>query len=161
MKGQKGQYVRPQAAELEARILEPRRFLQVLTGSRQVGKTTLARQVAQRNGLPYHYATADQPTLRNAVWMEQQWQTARLLTKEADGNGALLIFDEVQKIATWSEVVKRLWDEDAATRIPLKVLLLGSAPALMFRGPGESMAGRFEIMPLPHWNLAAANGWPP
>ena len=162
MKDQTGQYVRPQAAELEARLLEPRRFLQVVTGSRQVGKTTLARQVAQSSGLPYHYATADQPTLRDAVWMDQQWQTARLLAKEADGNGAILILDEVQKIANWSEVVKRLWDEDTLSQIPLKVVLPGSAPVFMSRGLSESMAGRFEIIPLPHWSLGEmreAFGW--
>lgn len=156
------QYMRPQAVELQARLLEPRRFLQILSGSRQVGKTTLVRQVAQRSGLPYHYATADEPTLRDAVWVDQQWQTARLLAAETDRTGAVLILDEIQKIANWSEVIKRLWDEDTRGRVPLQVVLLGSAPAMMFRGLGESLAGRFELTPLPHWNLGEmreAFGW--
>jgi predicted AAA+ superfamily ATPase len=30
------------------------------------------------------------------------------------GKSALLVLDEAQKIANWSETVKRLWDEDSA-----------------------------------------------
>jgi hypothetical protein len=50
--------------------------------------------------------------------------------------------------------VKRLWDEDARTRLPLRVVLLGSAPLLVQRGLAESLAGRFEILHLPHWSFA-------
>ena len=57
----------------------------------------------------------------------------------------------------WSETVKRLWDEDGARRVPLKVVLLGSAPLLIQSGLGESLAGRFEILPLPHWSLARSD----
>ena len=64
---------------------------------------------------------------------------------------AVLVLDEVQKLPDWSESVKRLWDRDSARDVNLKVLLLGSAPLLIQRGLTESLAGRFEIIPLPHW----------
>jgi len=54
------------------RVKEPRRFLQVLAGPRQVGKTTLARQVMEAGGISAHYASADEPTLRQGAWLEQQ-----------------------------------------------------------------------------------------
>jgi hypothetical protein len=41
-------YQRPQAAELARRLAEPRRHLQVVTGARQVGKTTLVQQVTEK-----------------------------------------------------------------------------------------------------------------
>ena len=66
----------------------------------------------------------------------------------------LLILDEAQKIPDWSEAVKRLWDEDSAAGLPLRVLLLGSAPLLVQRGLTESLAGRFELIRLPHWSFA-------
>lgn len=148
---------------LRKRMREPRRFLQVLAGPRQVGKTTLARQLAGELAIPSHYATADEPTLQDRAWIHQQWDISRALTRDRKGaRRALLIIDEVQKVQGWSEAVKRLWDEDTAKRMPLLVLLLGSSPLLMQRGLTESLAGRFEIIPVPHWSYAEmkeAFGW--
>ena len=100
---------RPQAAELARRLAEPRRFIQVVTGARQVGKTTLVQQVTDFAKVPVRFASADEPTLRGAEWIAQQWEAARLA---ADPDGAILVLDEVQKAAGWSESVKRRWDED-------------------------------------------------
>lgn len=146
-------YQRPQAAALVERLLEPRRHLQVLTGPRQVGKTTLVQQAVDAVGLPARSASADEPTLRGPEWIEQQWQAARLMAGEAGKSGAVLVLDEIQKIPGWSESVKRLWDEDTRRRLPLKVVLLGSAPLLVAQGLTESLAGRFEVLHLPHWSF--------
>lgn len=146
-------YQRPQAAVLVERLLEPRRHLQVLTGPRQVGKTTLVQQALEAAGLPARSASADEPTLRGPEWIEQQWQAARLVAGEADKSGAVLVLDEIQKIPGWSESVKRLWDEDTRRRLRLKVVLLGSAPLLVAQGLTESLAGRFEVLHLPHWSF--------
>jgi uncharacterized protein len=100
---------RPLAGELARRLAEPRRFIQVVAGARQVGKTTLVRQVTKAMAVPVRFASADEPTLRGSDWIAQQWEAARL---EAGPNGAVLVIDEVQKAVGWSESVKRLWDED-------------------------------------------------
>src|SRR5204863_3230040 len=142
---------RPQATELARRLAEPRRFIQVVAGARQVGKTTLVQQVTEAAKVTVRYASADEPTLRGADWIAQQWEAARLTAGPA---GAILVLDEVQKAVNWSESVKRLWDEDTRARRPLKVVLLGSAPLLVQRGLTESLAGRFEVLHLPHWSLA-------
>jgi uncharacterized protein len=139
--------------ELLKRIKEKRRFLQVLAGPRQAGKTTLARQVMASSKLPAHYASADEPTLRDRAWLEQQWDIARLKAREASKSGALLVLDEVQKIPDWSNAVKLLWDSDAHSGLPLKVVLLGSAPLLIQSGLTESLAGRFEVIAMPHWSF--------
>jgi predicted AAA+ superfamily ATPase len=144
---------------LLSRIREPRKFIQVLAGPRQVGKTTLARQVMEAGGFMSHYASADAPTLRDRTWIEQQWDLGRLRAGEGD---ALLVLDEIQKIGEWSEVVKRLWDEDTASGKPLQVAILGSAPLLVRSGLTESLAGRFEILPMTHWSfgeMREAFGW--
>jgi predicted AAA+ superfamily ATPase len=143
---------RPQAAILTRRLQEPRRFLQIVTGPRQVGKTTLVEQVFAETGLPHLIVSADEPTLRDAGWLAAQWDEARLLASR-QASGALLAIDEVQKVSGWSETVKRLWDEDSRTGLPLRVILLGSAPLLIRRGLTESLAGRFETVPLPHWSF--------
>lgn len=155
-------YQRPQAATLAARLAEPRRFLNVVAGPRQVGKTTLVQQVVAASKLAQVLASADEPALRGAEWIAQQWELGRLRAAEAGKAGAVLVLDEIQKIPGWSETVKRLWDEDTRRRVPLKVVLLGSAPLLIARGLTESLAGRFELLHLPHWTLAemrAAFGW--
>ncbi|MCX6996975.1 MAG: ATP-binding protein [Kiritimatiellaeota bacterium] len=159
----KAQYQRQLYPTLLKRMREPRRFLQVLAGPRQVGKTTLARQVANELDIPVHYASADEPTLQDRAWLNQQWDIARALTRQMPRtHPALLIVDEVQKVPGWSETIKRLWDEDSAAAAPLRVLLSGSSPLLVQQGLTESLAGRFEIIPVPHWaytEMKAAFGW--
>lgn len=144
-------FTRPQLDTLIGRLEEPRRHIQVVSGPRQVGKTTLARQALDRIDLPHQYASADQPSLRGIDWIEQQWTAARLLARE--GPGGVLVLDEVQKVPEWSESVKRLWDEDTHDELSLRVVLLGSAPLLVQDGLTESLAGRFELLRLPHWSF--------
>lgn len=143
------EYERPQGTTLEARLGEPRRFIQVVAGPRQVGKTTLVRQLTDRLRIPVVFVSADEPALRGPQWVAEQWEVARL---KAGDRGAVLVLDEVQKAADWSESVKRLWDEDTRAGRRLKVVLLGSAPLLIHRGLSESLAGRFEVLHLAHWS---------
>lgn len=151
---------RPQSAVLASRLTEPRRFLEVVAGPRQVGKSTLVQQVTESLEMPVRYASADEPTLRGSEWISQQWEAARLSV--TDKYGAVLVLNEIQKIPRWSETVKRLWDEDTRRKRPLKVVLLGSAPLLTAQGLTESLAGRFETLRLPHWSfgeMRQAFGW--
>jgi uncharacterized protein len=134
--------------------------MQVLAGPRQVGKSTLARQIIKASNLASRMASADEPTLRDRTWLAGEWELARALAREK--RAALLVLDEVQKVSGWSEAVKRLWDEDTARRVPLRVMLLGSAPLLIQRGLTESLGGRFEIIRIGHWSLGEmhdAFGW--
>ena len=145
---------RDQAAALASRLREPRRHLQVVAGPRQVGKTTLVGQVLGDFPGSTVHASADEPALRDSAWIAAQWEQARILAREGGKAGVVLALDEVQKVPGWSEAVKRLWDEDTRARTPLRVVLLGSAPLLVQRGLAESLAGRFEILHLPHWSYA-------
>jgi hypothetical protein len=147
-------FQREDATTLAARLVEPRRFLQVVAGPRQVGKTTLVQQVLAAAKSPSLFVSADEPALRDTAWLAAQWDRARLTVADAGKPGAVLALDEVQKIPGWSETVKRLWDEDSRARRPLKAILLGSAPLLMQQGLTESLAGRFEVLHLPHWSFA-------
>jgi len=155
-------FIRSQATALTRRLREKRRFIQAVTGPRQVGKTTLVRQVIETHGLRARFASADEPTLRGRNWIEQQWEAARVESGESGKGGAVLVLDEIQKIPSWSETVKRLWDEDTQAHGALKVVLLGSAPMLISQGLTESLAGRFELLHLPHWSyteMQAAFHW--
>jgi uncharacterized protein len=152
-------FTRPQLTALSKRLAEPRRFIQILAGPRQVGKTTLVRQAESSFPGKSHYASADQPAAPTPDWITQQWRLARLF---AEAGPALLVLDEVQKAQGWSEAVKRLWDEDSAAGVPLRVVLLGSSQFLMQRGLTESLAGRFELIRMPHWSFSEmrdAFGW--
>jgi predicted AAA+ superfamily ATPase len=151
---QPGVYLRPQKELLSTRLSEPRRHIQVLAGPRQVGKTTLVRQALADFPGRTHYATADEPSLRDRGWIAAQWDAARLAAQAAGGDGAVLALDEVQKIPDWSETAKRLWDEDTASGLDLRVVLLGSAPLPIHQGLSESLAGRFELIRVGHWGYA-------
>jgi len=152
MTSKEKRFTRIQADTLEGRLREPRRFMQVIAGPRQVGKTTLVVQVLDRLDAPAVYVSADDPVAEDPAWLAAQWERGRIAA--AADPGAVLVLDEVQKIARWSQIVKRLWDEDTRAHRPLKVVLLGSAPLLVQQGLGESLAGRFEAVHLPHWSFA-------
>jgi predicted AAA+ superfamily ATPase len=128
--------------------------IQVLIGPRQTGKTTLARQVAEKLAIPSQIASADAVGLAQATWIYENWEVARTLAKRSK-QGALLILDEVQKINDWSEHVKKLWDDEVTEHsYKLSVMLLGSSPLLMQKGLTESLTGRFELVPVTHWSFA-------
>jgi predicted AAA+ superfamily ATPase len=146
-------FERPQAAVLADRLREPRRFIQVVTGARQVGKTTLVGQVLDALGRPHVMVSADAPTVGDTAWLSAQWERGRAAAADAGKTGAILVLDEIQKISRWSDAVKQLWDEDTRARRALRVVLLGSSPLLMQQGLSDSLAGRFETVHLPHWSF--------
>ena len=126
---------------VEKRLLSSRQFVQVLIGPRQVGKTTLSRQLMALFQDSVHYASADTATLASGAWLTQQWLIAREMAQSSlHKAGTLLVLDEIQKITQWSDWVKRYWDEDTLAKRNIKVLLLGSTPLLLQRGLSESLA---------------------
>ncbi|MCK9220320.1 MAG: ATP-binding protein [Bacteroidales bacterium] len=135
---------------IKQRLGASRQFLQVLMGPRQVGKTTVIRQVLEDYPYPWHYASADDAT--SMLWLSQQWETIRIKLTASEAKEALLVVDEIQKIADWSNQVKIHWDKDTFDKIPVKVILLGSSQLLIQKGLSESLAGRFEVLYLPHWS---------
>ena len=148
----------PYVDVLTDRLLEPRRFMQVVCGPRQVGKTTMALQAAELCAAPSQYATADDPSFRGQSWIEQQWTLGRRMAQSEPDRGATLVLDEIQKVEGWSEVVKRLWDEDTNSGCSLRVVLVGSSSLLVHRGSTESLAGRFEVLRVPHWSFGEMRG---
>jgi len=156
-------YERPICKVVRERLADPRRFIQIVIGPRQTGKTTLVQQALAATPLPHHSVSADEPMLRDRAWLVQAWESARKSARDAGDRGAILAVDEVQKIQGWSETVKKLWDEDSMSGLPLRVVLLGSSPLLMQNGLTESLTGRFETIPVTHWSFAEmrdAFGWP-
>lgn len=144
---------REQLQILTKRISEPRRFIQVLMGPRQVGKTTMASQMLKKINIPYVFESADSVPALNSDWIEQIWEVARLKKKILPEKDFVLVIDEIQEIENWSENVKRLWDKDTINETGIKLLLLGSSRLLLQKGLTESLAGRFETIYLGHWSL--------
>lgn len=130
---------------------EERKFIQVIYGPRQVGKTTLVSQFASQTQIPVHYASADSVISPQGIWISQQWETARFLLSTSGKNEAILIIDEIQKIDNWSETIKKEWDYDSLRGLPMKVVLLGSSRLLLQKGLTESLTGRYESIYVGHW----------
>ncbi len=74
---------------VKIRIEEPRKFIQVIFGPRQVGKTTLVTQLLSQISTSSLYESADAVTALNTTWIVQVWETARLRLKHSDDYGKL------------------------------------------------------------------------
>jgi predicted AAA+ superfamily ATPase len=139
-------------------LLKDLPVFQVITGPRQVGKTTAARQILERFPHESVYASADTLLPAEADWIESQWRLAEQKA-EPSGKPVLLVLDEIQKIQNWSESVKQLWDQ---RRTDIRLLILGSSALLIQQGLTESLAGRFFLNRFTHWTFpecAEAFGW--
>ena len=152
-------YERPLVGRVLSALQRFDELIHVVTGPRQVGKTTLAQSIARCWSGPTHYAAADELFPPSTEWIRNQWQTARRLTR---GAPSLLILDEVQKVPAWSEAVKALWDADRREGQRLCVLILGSSALLLAKGTSESLAGRFLLHRCAHWSWVECHdafGW--
>lgn len=177
-------YQRPQEELLKSRLSESVHYINLLAGPRQVGKTTIIRDLISQILTQGYYISVDEepaqandiysldiipstvspPQKKDAAWLQFQWHEARnraaqwLKSRQnTDKNEPIAAFvfaiDEVQKIEQWSDIVKGLWDADRANGVPMHVVLLGSAPLLMQKGLSESLAGRYEVIPVSHWGF--------
>jgi len=132
---------------LRSSLADASPLIQVVLGPRQVGKTTGVRQLMDEwSEGQVHFASADGEIARPGDWVEGQWETARSV------NADLLVVDEIQKVENWSERVKALWEEQYGAKAKLKVVLLGSSSLSLQRGLRESLAGRYEVHRVFHWN---------
>ena len=136
---------------LSSRLQERLNNIQVLLCPRQVGKTTGAKRVFDSFSGPKHFASADSPSPFNSEWLEAQWNQATRL-----GSNSLLVIDEIQKVSGWAETCKLLFDRNRKSR-ELKVVVLGSASLSLQEGLASSLAGRFELISVPHWSLEETN----
>lgn len=147
---------------LVSRMKEPRQFIQVLFGPRQVGKTTLIAQLTECLDATYVLTSGDDVNDRGTVWIGNQWGKARAALLSTGAKEVILVIDEIQKIENWSEAVKKEWDADTLYKRNIKLILLGSSSLLIQKGLTESLAGRFEQIPIPHWSyqeMRESFGW--
>ncbi|WP_417333701.1 ATP-binding protein [Gordonibacter urolithinfaciens] len=146
------EFRRPVVSTLVSRMNETRRYIQMLIGPRQTGKSTAIRQALEQVDLPRHIALASIDS-SSRDWLRAQWVQARNLVTP-DSPSALLVIDEVQLVDQWSAAVKELWDEDAWSGIDLRVMLSGSSSPLLQKGLTEGLTGRFEVIRSTHWSFA-------
>jgi len=145
-------FKRQQASVLLSRIGEPRRFIQVIAGARQVGKSTMVKQVVNELPTPHLLTTAEEAPDKNPAWIRYVWQQARQAMRLNNYPELLLVIDEIHKLDNWSEVVKAEWDADSMRDVNIKVILLGSSRLLIKDGLNESLAGRYELIEMEHWS---------
>ena len=150
-------------SDVMAGLERKKKLLHIITGPRQVGKTTASHQIAEKWKGETLYFSADSPIPPGAEWVQAHWEHAcRLAKSRKPKKELLLVLDEIQKVKGWSEVVKLLWDRELRNNDGLQVLLLGSSSLLLQQGLSESLAGRFFLYPCPHWQyseMKEAFGW--
>lgn len=147
----KAMYKRAEYQIIKSRLEENRKFIQVVMGARQIGKSTVVKQVLKDIDIPFQFFSADNVPATNTAWISNCWAAVRSLKENKGWESAILVIDEIQKIANWSEAVKKEWDADTFNDNNIKVLLLGSSRVLLEKGLSESLAGRFEEIRMTHW----------
>ncbi len=146
-------YKRSEYHIITERLKEDRKFIQVVMGARQIGKSTVVKQVLKDIDLPYQFFSADNIPATKQSWISDCWDAVRSIKKSNNYESIILIIDEIQKISNWSEAVKKEWDADTFNDCDIKVLLLGSSRVMLEKGLSESLAGRFEEIRMSHWSF--------
>jgi predicted AAA+ superfamily ATPase len=94
----------------------------------------------------YSYHECEE-ALHDSSWFLAQVQKALEEKKK------IIVFDEIQKIENWSELVKLAWDQQKRKKQLIHWVLLGSSTLRLTQGASDSLAGRFEAIPVHHWNF--------
>jgi uncharacterized protein len=126
--------------------------IQLLTGPRQVGKTTLLLEIASQFGDAAIYAAGDEPDAALPGFWERRWADAEALAQRGT---AILLLDEIHYLSDWARRLKGYWDRQHRRRAPIHVVATGSSALRVATGSRESLAGRFERMVLSHWSAAS------
>lgn len=132
---------------LNSNLKNSPQFIQVILGARQVGKTTGILNYLKTNFKvgEYYYVSAEKELSSGLTWILEHWQKARMLRQ-------LLVIDEIQKIENWAEHIKKLWDEEKIQTSLRGCVLLSSSSLKLQKGLTESLAGRFQLISVFHWN---------
>ena len=159
-------FERRQVAVLRNRLLEPPRLLQIVSGPRQTGKTTLVGQAVKDIDVPCFFLTAEEHNFSQSSeishlfdrdipsgtedinWIVRNLNHARQAANRSD-KGSILFFDEIQKINNWSKIVKGLWDTDRRNNRKVLVVLLGSV--LLYIDKGKCDSTRPSIIKVYYW----------
>jgi hypothetical protein len=97
----------------------------LLSGPRQVGKSTLARSLLDERGVYLNWdVRGDKKVIREAAWPK---------------DASLVVLDELHKLPKWKNLLKGVCDE-YRNRPPL--LVTGSARLELFRRSGDALTGR-------------------
>ena len=128
---------------LVSRLNEPRKFIQIVTGARQTGKTTALTQALAKLPDYKHYISADDPNIYSGEWLRNEWELARF---RAQSESVILAIDEIQKVKEWQSTVKLLWDEDTRQNRDIKVVLTGSSTLLLQKGALKSFIHLIGVM---------------
>ena len=148
---------RKQYQILMSRIRETRKCIQVIEGPRQVGKSTLIKQVLRATDIPWLHFSTDNVATTGNEWISECWATARNKMHIEHLTELLLVIDEVQRLPRWSDAVKKEWDADTFSDTNIKVVLLGSSRVMLERGLSDSLKGRFEVIRMPNWSYSEMN----
>lgn len=139
---------------LAERLAEPAPGrIQLLTGPRQVGKTTVLLEIAGRYGDAGVYAPLDGPEAALPGFWERLW--ARAEARATSTTPVVVLLDEVHHLPDWSTRLKGEWDRLRRRKLPIHVIATGSSSLHLGQGSRESLAGRFERLTLIHWPAAA------
>ena len=127
--------------------------IQLLTGPRQVGKTTLLLEIAGELGKQAIYAAMDGPEAALPGFWDRLW--TRVEETASSHRNAVLLMDELSHLGNWAARLKAEWDRLRRKRLAVHVIATGSSALRLARGSRESLAGRFERLTLGHWSASA------
>ena len=98
-----------------------------LGGPRQVGKTTLAKNVIKNRGLYLNW--------------DDEFDRKKILARQWSDDDQFLVFDELHKFPRWKNWVKGIYDTQKENH---KILVTGSARLDLYKRGGDSLLGRYH-----------------
>ena len=130
----------------------------LLTGPRQVGKTTFAKSWLAHNKTQDTYFDWDDPAVRKE-YSRNPLVFRNILAAKVGGKPIPVVFDEIHKHKNWKNILKGVYDPN---RESIQLLVTGSARLGHYRKSGDSLVGRYfsyQMFPLGLPEAAGLFSW--
>jgi len=123
-----------------AEVLDQNRQILMVSGPRQVGKTTLAKSLLMHKGCSNNYLTWDDSVQRELILAGTPRIVSQLSLDQLSSRPPMVAFDELHKYKHWKNFLKGLFDQ---YELDVRFMVTGSARLNLFNKGGDSLMGRY------------------
>lgn len=142
-------FERTHVQALLSRLSLPSPAVQAVVGPRQVGKSTLIRQVLEKLEAPTVFLSCKSVQYRQTGWIHKEWEIARLLAKHH--GHCVIAVDDAQRLPGWAPLLCQLHKEDLEQQRDIRIVITGSSELELLQQLKDKFPQSHEVIRAGYW----------